>query len=495
LALVSSARANPFNYQTLPLGQRALGMGGAFTGLASDASAAYYNPAGLAWVNDSALSASLTVNAFDRRTIERGYRTRVGDRTLKHASEPSLPVFVTLVKKVGRKHPELKRRHAVALSTFTIDQRKLNFDVELRGRAPGEDVQDTFSAGREDLTVWYGLSYAFRVSERLSFGMTGFLSITRTKYTQEHISVALGALDRITGAYESRTGLWETYRAQSEVRNLVARLGVLYETDDDLRLGLMFQPPSIHARGTANVRARKLTSDNVGMPPSGLFMNTSQGGLPAHNPLPWELRLGASYKPIDWVTVAFDTSLYGKNGSKRSPIVAIGARSPDPETGAVPEAGALAVEAWHRKMTANVSLGAEAVIENTLALRGGLFTSLSSAPDVPSVSATYAPPDVNMFGGAGSVGYVAGGYDLSFGMAGLLGFGDALAYNVDAPRDETYRRTAVTDQTLFFFLSGAKSAVSKLASTADKKLQQLRREREAEEAREARRARAAQRND
>ncbi len=489
LASPNVSRADPFHYQTLPLGQRALGMGGAFTGLANDPSAAYYNPAGLAWISDSALSASLTVNAFDRRTVDRGYRTRIGSRSLEHESEPSLPVFVTLVKKIGRKHPDLKRRHAVALSTFLVDQRKLNFDVELRGQSNGEDIADTFSADREESTIWHGLSYAYRLSERLSLGMSGFLSTTRVRYGQEHISVALGALDRSTGSYESRTSLWETYRARHEVRNLVMRFGVLYETEDDVRLGLMLQPPSIHVKGEANVRARKLTSDIVGMPPSGLFTNASESGLPAHSPIPWELRLGASYKPLDWVTVAMDGSLYGKNGSKSSPVVAIGARSADPDTGAVPEAGAFALETWYREMTANVSMGAEAVIENTVAIRGGLFTSLSAAPDVPRASDTYSSADINLYGGALSVGYVASGYDLSLGMAWLFGFGDALAYNVDATGDDVYQRTDVYDRTLFIFLSGAKSAVSKLASTADKKLQQLRRESEAEAAREARKAR------
>jgi len=87
------ARADPFHFQGIPLGQRAIGLGGAFTGLADDPSAAYYNPAGLVWGGDSALSATFTLNAFDRQTIARGYRTALGDSTLTHDSDPSLPVL------------------------------------------------------------------------------------------------------------------------------------------------------------------------------------------------------------------------------------------------------------------------------------------------------------------------------------------------------------------------------------------------------------------
>ncbi|HEX6246191.1 MAG TPA: hypothetical protein VFZ61_34945, partial [Polyangiales bacterium] len=45
----SPVRADPYHFQGIPLGQRALGFGGAYTGLAEDPSAAYYNPAGLVW--------------------------------------------------------------------------------------------------------------------------------------------------------------------------------------------------------------------------------------------------------------------------------------------------------------------------------------------------------------------------------------------------------------------------------------------------------------
>ncbi len=472
----SRVRADPFHYQTLPLGQRALGMGGAFTGLADDPSAAYYNPAGLALIDDSALSASLTVNAFDRRAIRGGYRTRVGATSLRHDLQPNLPVFVTLVKKIGRKDDRGKRRHALALATFTVDQRKLAFDVELRGQALGSDRADTLSSTREEVTTWNGLAYGYRASSRLSFGVGAFLSHTRTRYDEEHISVGVGTVNRARGTYETDDGLWHTYRTRSAARNAVFRFGVLYQYDRELRVGLMLQPASIHLSGSADVRERFLAYGPLETTGHGTFLNASESGLHSRYPLPWELRLGGSYKVFDWVTLALDASLYGRTGNRNNPVVMIGARTPNAETGAVPSVGALALETWYRRVTGNVSLGGEAVFEHTFAARAGMFTSLSAAPDVPRMSTTNRPADVNLFGGAVSAGYIGNGYDLSLGLAGMFGFGDALAYEPDGPNGATYYRTGVTDRMLFVFLSGAKSAVGRLAATADKKLQQMHRE-------------------
>lgn len=468
---IDSARADAFNYQMLPLGQRALGMGGAFTGIADDPSASYYNPAGLALIPDSALSASLTINAFDRRTIKAGYRTALVESSLRHEAQPSLPVFVTLVKKIGRRHKGV-RYHAVALSTFTVSQRRLAFEVEQRGMLLGEDRSDTFSATREDITVWNGLSYAYRVSPKLSLGLSAFLSSSKSLYTQEHIAATLGALDPSDGSYENLRGEWETYRTRTFVRSGVFRLGGLFQVDDRTRIGLMLQPPSLHVRGTASVRERLMTSNGAVMATESRFFNAGQEGLSSRAPFPWEIRVGASHKALEWLTLALDVSLYGANGNAKNPVVAVGKRTPDPETGAIADVGDLMAERWHANMTSNVSLGAEAVLAKKIALRAGTFTSLSAAPSIPELSNSYQPTKVNFFGGAFSVGYVASGFDLSLGLAGLLGFGNGQSFNPDAIGDEVYHRTNVRDGMLFVFLSGAKSAVSKLAAAADRTLQE-----------------------
>src|SRR5262245_33806784 len=127
LALTSAgpapARADPFHYQGIPLGQRALGFGGAYTGLANDPSGAYYNPAGLVWTGDSALSASLTLNAFDRQTIVQGYRSEMGSTDLRHDSQPSLPSSVGFLKRLGKRREDGERAHAIGISTFVVESR------------------------------------------------------------------------------------------------------------------------------------------------------------------------------------------------------------------------------------------------------------------------------------------------------------------------------------------------------------------------------------
>ena len=56
----ASARADKYagEFLKLGVGARALGMGGAFVGLADDASAGYWNPAGLAFMSSHQVMAS-----------------------------------------------------------------------------------------------------------------------------------------------------------------------------------------------------------------------------------------------------------------------------------------------------------------------------------------------------------------------------------------------------------------------------------------------------
>ena len=64
LLLTPTARADFFNERNLLIGERASLLGGAFTALADDATAGYYNPAGLVQAPGFTVSASADVYAL-----------------------------------------------------------------------------------------------------------------------------------------------------------------------------------------------------------------------------------------------------------------------------------------------------------------------------------------------------------------------------------------------------------------------------------------------
>lgn len=464
-------------------------MGGAFTAVADDPSATYYNPAGLVLTDDSSLSASLTLQAFDKTTVQGGYRTTEGITSLRHNAGTSLPVFVSAIKLLGKKGSDGRRRHAVGLSSFTTSQRHLAFDLESRGStARGNAALETLSVDVSDRTVWYGASYAYRVNRRLSLGLSNFLSIFRSAYSERRISAELGALDPVSHSFATPSNSFTSHEVETNVKSFVWRLGALYAWNSRLFLGLMVQTPSVHIRGKASVRDRSLLNDNTVNPGSGSIFNAHQSNLTSNNPTPWEVRLGGRYELYDWLTLALDGSLIGPTGSRAHPIVSVGPRTPDPETGAVPQLGAFTTETFYRTWSGNIAIGASAALPRTVTVRAGLYTDLSSAPSVPRYSATYFQPDTNRIGGTLSVGLRNQGFDLSVGTIGVFGRGKGMSFNNESTTDMTYQRTIVTERMFLFFLNGMKSAISTLAKKAEQTIMELKHTREQERARQEREA-------
>ncbi|MDB4974381.1 MAG: hypothetical protein JWN48_2722 [Myxococcaceae bacterium] len=473
LSVAGRARADPFHQQTLPLGQRAIGMGGAFTAVADDPSATYYNPAGLVLTDDSSLSASLTLQAFDKTTVKGGYRTRVGSASLGNSVGTSLPVFVSAIKLLGKRDSDGRRRHAIGISTFTVSQRRLSFDVEKRGSGATGPALETLQVSDSDRTVWYAISYAYRVNRRFSLGLSSFLSVLRSSYSDQSISANLGAVN-MDGTFQSSGNSYFAHSMSTNVKSLLGRVGALYAVNSKLQLGLMLQTPSVHLRGKASIRERTLSTDTAMMEPAiGSVSNEHQKNLDSRNPVPWEVRLGTRYELYEWLTLALDTALYGPTGSKKHPVVVVGKRKIDPETNSAPGVGPFAMDSYWRDWNGNVSLGLSARLPRTVTVRAGLYTDLSSAPRVPRSSSTYYAPDVNRFGGTLAIGLQNEGFDISLGAIGVIGRGHALAFNTDSGPGDVYQRTVATDRMFLFFLNGVKSAISTLAKHAEKGLMNI----------------------
>jgi long-chain fatty acid transport protein len=471
-----TARADPFHHQPVPLGERALGMGGAFAGVANDPSSTYYNPAGLARLEDVAISASLTLIALDRQLVLNGFRSARGSADLEHTSRPSLPVFAGVVKQLGWREGRT-RRHAVAFSTFTVDRRRLEFDERIQGGADGEALVDTLTVSDERSARWQGVSYAYRASRELSLGLSAFLAINRMSHSEEQLALLLRAYDEAAGLYRDSDVVVRSRRTGSSVKNGVFRVGALYAFSARLRLGAMFQPPSFRFRGRGSVRDREVITQASPDAQEVSYYDESQSDLAADDPVPWELRVGVSWAPRYALLLSFDASAYGRRGTKEDPIVAIGEPEAAAGTDRAPSPGAFVVERWWSRYSGNLAAGVEYSIKQVALLRGGVYTDLSAAPSVPKRATQYRPADVNRVGATLSIGLLARGYDLSVGAASSFGWGKTLALVADDP-DQPYVRTRVREQMIFLFLSGARRAIGKLAEETYEKVRERMGERE-----------------
>ena len=101
--IAGGARADDTHYRALPIGAHSIGLGGAFTGVADDASAAYFNPAGLALGGNWGIAGGLTINAWERVDLRRVYEQPDGTATATAKQSRTVPIFIGAVLKFGPK--------------------------------------------------------------------------------------------------------------------------------------------------------------------------------------------------------------------------------------------------------------------------------------------------------------------------------------------------------------------------------------------------------
>ena len=98
-ALVMSsnlALGDQFHYQNLIPGDRAMGLGGAYSAISDDASGVIYNPAGMAFSLSNDVSGS--TNAFNSK--ETNYLKTIGDTKFQENSSGKFAPFLGALQKI-----------------------------------------------------------------------------------------------------------------------------------------------------------------------------------------------------------------------------------------------------------------------------------------------------------------------------------------------------------------------------------------------------------
>ena len=328
------------------VGARAIAMGGAFTGIANDSSAVYYNPAGLGFLAPRATRAEAS-----------GYLS-LTEFTYENAGT----VFESHEKPIV---PGLFAAHR-------FDRFALGFGYYIPYGGGGTAYPDFLGTGVELKSAAgvqaFTAAAACKITKRLSAGagVSMFVGVVDTRAPQT-ISQPVPAIVDYESEYNGRSGYgWN--------------LGVFYQATDSLSVGL-------GAISSSSVRMDG--EERASVPAFGVeTTNDSQIELG----VPWYFTAGVGYRPQPGLTLAL--SACWMNWSAQ-PEVVIGHD----------DAGAATQVTTHYKDSFRASVGLEYAASRKLVLRAGLKYQPGATEDdhlVPSAN------DVDLLVPSVGVGYRIG---------------------------------------------------------------------------------------
>jgi hypothetical protein len=448
--LPSVARAEEGPYSNFLVGERSMGLGGAFVAVADDVSALFHNPSGIATLSTSAYSGGLWAFFEGRRTIENGYRTDLGAVSLEHSAKLALPSFLGGVVKFGARQADGLRPHALGAALMSPFVNEYRFVAQL---SEERSALDRIEVRHGDSARWLGLSYAYRVRPGLAFGLTVFGAQRSVSHDEVEIRGREGTMDDLTGANIARAST-----VGIDAYQMIVRFGAHADLARELRAGLMFQPPGLDIGGSAVAEHATTTTGDPMSPMTAVdLMRNDDAGY--NLPTPWELRFGLGYLAHGGELISIDFSFFGPAGSEQDPLPLI----KDSEL----SYGLFVPQKTYRRPALRGALGFEAELTTVTPVRGGIFFERSSAPEVLSMADRYVRDRVDRVGVALSVGIRTGGYDFAVGSSATLGTGEALAPSRrNGPFGEIeYYATDVRDMRIMIFIGGGNHAVRQLVKS------------------------------
>jgi hypothetical protein len=457
--VASSAGADDTHYRSVPIGAHAIGLGGAFTGVVDDASAAFYNPGGLMLDATTGIAGGLTINAWDKVEIDNALENPDGVAKSNATGARTIPLFIGALVKFGPENVFKQKKFALALSVVEPNFSREGDFLEL----PSDPVEltTTYTIAVNDRATWYGLSFASRINLKHMIGTSLYLSVRRLNQNELGLALAGGTQIATDPAQFVGTSSAATnQRLNFKAFHLALRFGWLFRFKPQLQFGVMLQPPGIPLKQRVGAVSQEFVNDEQD-PSSPLTTTVAylNDDFDANLPIPLELRTGVMYWPAEKVMLALDAMFYGP--------VRSGQRVKNGSSGLV--GGLFYDNNTARRAIGNVAVGADFFISKKIMIETGFFTDFSSAIKIPDNPDRYYNPQVNRYAGTISIGLDVAGVAFAVGTTFLYGKGPATGAVIDQNDLALgYTRTEATTRTIFLHLTGATRAVSTLSDKTAK---------------------------
>lgn len=304
----------PSSFNPVGSGARALGMGGAFIAVADDATAASWNPAGLAQLDFPEVS---VVGGGFIRTEENTFGTNPEANGDESVDKTKLNYLSAAYPFTLGGYPMVVSLNYQYLFDFT---RQWDFPLNLRSSFASADEYVSYRQDGE-LTA-LGLAYSIQASPKFNFGFT--LNFWDDGLTDN-------SWDRET--YQWGTGVFNGERAEFAAyshdryafEGFNVNLGMLWRVTDQLRLGAVFKTPF-----DADLEYRHSAYAKIIYPDLPGFGSTTRNDFKEDQTLtmPMSYGIGAVYRFTDTFKMSLDVyrtewgdfELEDARGEKTSPI-------------------------------------------------------------------------------------------------------------------------------------------------------------------------------
>lgn len=366
LALVAAglpARAAFSNENSLLVGDRAAGMGGATVAVTGDAAGSpFYNPGTLAFLEGQAFSAAVGVyKKFDMLYGEEEDFTRAPLR-VNQGFFRSLPASTANVVR-WTKLPDW----TLAFSVVVPDYEQFKGDLR-------SDALNVSTLTYTEESLWVGGSMSRRISGTEGVGLT--LYYTARSYAS---SVSDRSTPNATDA--------EIYTLEKTITEnaIVPIVGYYNDAGESWKWGVAVRLPSLKlaGRATAFESDTKVAGGTVTLNPR----SAPEEGVRVH--IPGKVTVGWSYRPDPTLLIAGDVSL--REGMSYLDV----------------EDSAFARDIRH-KAVVNMAFGVEKEFAEWLRVRTGVYTNLSSQPDPNPELQREQEDHVDMLGFSANFVFVAG---------------------------------------------------------------------------------------
>jgi long-chain fatty acid transport protein len=388
------------NYQMVPIGGRAAGMGGAYTALACDEGALHYNPASLSCAASSHLE--LSANAYVLQgVLARGALGSGRDiSAVSYHSIPSIVGAVRILREGSERSPVATYPGRLTFG-FTVS---VPSTVALKISSPRPDVPDAaaFSV-RDDLTAGdVGLGY--QLNQALSLGLS-FGAVLRT--VEQRAAWLLVRSQRSCAPANCNDYLAYDDDRQALAVGGRAKLGVLYRPMRRLTFGLTVTTPTVHLYGKSEEVATITRGDG---PEHTVTPLRALGSSEVSLPLRVALGFGVVRKRYTFsldLSLNFPHEVRVAHGMVSQPVAGLNSAIPVPDT------------VIHAGPQPNFNLGAAVPFGPEKELNIGFFSDFSSvsSQDVMAMGLDR----VHMFGGSMTLGLLGKQSRLWVGMSGEIG--------------------------------------------------------------------------